>query len=106
MTVDGTELDLWLESLGFEREVTGLVPGRRYRADYYHPSGVIVEWDGIMGYGPSHLSISGVMRDQEKSTLLQLQGYLVIRVNAKTAANGKAVEWIEQALQQRRAVSG
>ena len=99
------ELGVWLESIGFSPEVGGLIPGRRYRADWFHPAGIVVEYDGVMSYGPSHLSLSGVMRDQERSNLMQLEGYVVIRVNAKTLATGKAQEWIETALAQRGATA-
>jgi very-short-patch-repair endonuclease len=99
--VNKSELALWLEGIGFTPEVGGLVPGRRFRADFHHPSGIVVEYDGVMGYGASHLSLRGVMRDQEKSNLLQLNGFLVIRVNAQTCADGSAQRWVEQALQLR-----
>lgn len=97
------EFGHWLEGLGFTPEVGKLIPGRRYRADWFHPAGIVVEYDGVMSYGPSHLSLGGVMRDQERSNLMQLAGHIVIRVNAKTLATGKAQEWIETALSQRSA---
>lgn len=97
MTKD--ELAVWLAGIGFSPEVGGLVPGRRFRADFYHPAGIVVEWDGIMGRDPSHMSVSGVMRDQERANLMQLNGLVVIRVNAATARAGKAQQWIEAALQ-------
>lgn len=90
-----------MEGLGFTAEVGRLIPGRRYRADWFHPAGVVVEYDGVMSYGASHLSLAGVLRDQERSNLMQLAGYIVIRVNAKTLGDGRALAWIEQALQTR-----
>jgi hypothetical protein len=101
--VNKAELAFWLEGIGFTPEVGGLVPGRRFRADWAHPAGIVVEYDGVMGGKASHMSLKGVMRDQEKSNLLQLNGLLVIRVNAKTCADGSAQLWVEQALQMRGA---
>ena len=102
------EFALFLESLGFVAEVPGLVPGRRYRVDYFHPEHkVAVEYDGILSRGASHSSIRGIMRDQEKSNLLQLNGVrVVLRVNAATIADGRAHDWVEAALGLPGAVEG
>ena len=114
MTKARDDLGEWLTmGHGFVPEVRGLILGRRFRADWakvtfddgdqtqFVPEisdGVVVEYDGIMSAGPSHMSITKVMRDQEKSNLLQLAGFIVIRCNAKTVQSGDCYTWITAAL--------
>lgn len=85
---------------GFQAQVGGLVPGRKITVDW-HRDGIVVEYDGIMHDGPTHLSRGEIMRDQERATLLQLNGCLVIRCNAATVTDGRCQSWIETALAMR-----
>lgn len=92
---------LWLEGLGFVPEVRfgGDTGKRRFRWDWARDDiRVAIEYGGIMGRQASHMSISGVMRDDEKTTLGQLAGWIVVRVNARTVDDGRAQAWVEQAI--------
>ncbi len=104
--MNATEFGLWLDSLDFEREVPfrGISGKRRWRFDYARPELMLaVEYDGIMSYGPSHTSISGIMRDAEKSTDAAICGWMLLRVNAKTIGSGVAQRWVELAIETREA---
>lgn len=64
----------------YEREKTGLVPGRRFRVDFWFPSmNLAVEIDGVGGVRSGHCTPKGVTNDREKDSLLQLMGYRVLR---------------------------
>jgi hypothetical protein len=79
-------------------------PERKWRFDYcWKATKTAIEYDGIYGKNTaSHLSRSGVSRDQEKINEAQLLGWVVIRVNAATVENGKAIEWLEKAMWRNR----
>lgn len=83
-----------------EERFGGIDGTRRWRFDLAWPdSRTAVEYDGIFGDRTnSHLSIKGVMRDQEKLNEAQIKGWVVLRVNAATVDDGRALQWIEQAL--------
>lgn len=101
MSRSRAELGLWLESLGFAPEVRfrGLSGTRQFRWDWAHERmGIAVEYNGIMGRDPSHSSIAGILRDDEKTTEGQLCGFTVIRCNAKTVGDGRCQAWIEFAI--------
>ena len=100
------ELGLWLSSLGFAAEVPfpGLSGRRKWRWDWAKPApdgrpgGVAVEWQGIMGGGASHLSVTNAVRDHAKLTEAQLCGWLAIQCNAKNYESGECCRWVERAL--------
>lgn len=73
-------------------------PSRRWRFDWANTDlRVAVEYDGVMQRNqPGHLSVSGQMRDSEKTNEAQVLGWVVIRVNAKSIESGDAFRWIEQ----------
>ncbi|WP_081630773.1 endonuclease domain-containing protein [Thioalkalivibrio sp. ALE16] len=61
---------------GVKEEVTGVVPGRKYRADILLPaSKVVIEFDGFQ----YHRSKSAFQKDRERQNLLVLEGYRVLR---------------------------
>ena len=63
-----------------EREVTGLVPGRRYKADIaIKRLSLVIEIDGWEFHGKYK---SGFLRDRQKDRLLLLEGYRVVRFTA------------------------
>lgn len=75
-------------------------PKRKWRLDFaWIDQKVMVEYQGIMGAKTaSHGSMTGQMRDHEKTTEASLLGWTVILINAKTVQNGKALQWVERAL--------
>lgn len=57
-------------------EVTGLVPGRRYRADIVIPAArLVIEFDGFQ----YHRSKAAFQKDRERQNLLIEQGWTVMR---------------------------
>lgn len=59
-----------------QTEVTGLVPGRKYRADIYIPSSkIVVEVDGFA----YHKSKSAFQKDRERQNDFMASGYRVYR---------------------------
>lgn len=88
-------------------------PTRRWRADWaLVDHKIMIEYDGVTGAtgfnrrgdesSVGHISVNGVLRDAEKSNEAQLLGWVCLRVNAVTIKSGKAFEWIEKAVEQRR----
>lgn len=82
-------------------------PTRRWLMDYANVAlKVGVEYDGVTGAtafnrrgdetSVGHVSVSGQMRDAEKTNEAQVLGWIVVRVNAKTIKSGDAFRWIEQ----------
>lgn len=83
-----------------EREVDGLIPDRKFRFDFaWVGPAVLCEVQGgvWMGRG-GHSSGGGIQRDAEKTTLAQLEGYIVVIATAATIKDGRALEWIARAL--------
>lgn len=75
---------------------------RRWRFDYLIGH-VAIEFDGGIFSTPDsgehgHTAISAIMRDQEKINEAQISGFMVIRVNAKTVADGTAIDQIKRAV--------
>lgn len=61
-----------------------LVPGRRFRCDFYHPeSKTVIEIEGGAYSGGRHTRGKGFEDDCEKYLLLTLGGFTVIRLSAK-----------------------
>lgn len=95
------DFGMWVESLGFVPEVRfrGDTGKRQFRWDWAREDiRVAVEYAGIMYSNASHMSVAGVLRDDEKTTLGQLAGWIVVRVNAKTVGDGRAQDWVEKAI--------
>ena len=53
---------------------------RRFRFDYYHPSGVSVELEGGVWTRGRHTRPSGFLNDMEKYNLAASMGILVFRI--------------------------
>jgi len=63
-------------------EASGLIPGRKYRADIYLPaSRITVEMDGFQ----YHRSKSAFQKDRERQNLFALHGILVLRYFTRQA---------------------
>ena len=76
-----------------------LVPGRRFRCDLSWPAQrLVVEVDGGAFTGGRHTRGGGFVKDCEKTNLLTLAGWRVLRVTAPQVRSGAALDWIEQAL--------
>lgn len=75
--------NIWMEiapELPLAREVSGIVPGRRYRYDFaYHPAKVLFEVNGgTYAKGRSgHSSHAGISRDADKTNRGQMAEYTV-----------------------------
>jgi hypothetical protein len=54
--------------------------GRRFRFDYYHPSGIAIELEGGVWSKGRHTRPSGFLNDMEKYNLAASMGILVFRV--------------------------
>ena len=89
-------LKLWKRygdpAFGMPRSEVKLVPGRRFRTEFYFPvgTGLIVEVEGMLarkkngqiikGQESRHRSITGMMRDARKYNLIQREGVFVYRI--------------------------
>lgn len=70
------ELKRRLGAEAVQEEVTGLIPGRKYRVDILLPaSSIIVEFDGFQ----YHRSKSAFQKDRERQNHLVMAGYRVLR---------------------------
>jgi hypothetical protein len=67
----------------YEREKKGLIPGRRFRADFYFKDlNLVVEIDGVGrdgGRPSAHTTATGVSYDRERDACFGLAGYRVLR---------------------------
>ena len=64
----------------FETE-TKLVPGRKFRVDFFIPEiRCCVEIEGATWVKGGHSSGTGIVRDCEKLNLLQMNGYMTFRI--------------------------
>ena len=79
-------------------ELTGIVPGRRYRVDFaFEEQRLAIEVDGgVYGFSfynkktgqherrrGGHSSVTGQLRDMERSNLLTLHGWRILRFTPK-----------------------
>jgi len=82
-----------------ERQV-GLVPGRRYKHDFYWPSArLAVEINGGTWVpGMAHSGGAGLERDYEKAALTALQGVWTLFVSGRQVRSGQALAWLEALL--------
>lgn len=83
-----------------EAEVVFL-PDRKFRADWLwrSPRKVILEVDGgLFQAKGGHSSGKGILRDQEKSNLAQLAGFLYLRCTPRDVASGAIADVLKQAL--------
>ena len=82
-----------------ERQVA-LVPGRRFKHDFYWPQArIAVEVNGglFLPRG-AHSGGTGAERDYEKAALTLLQGVSTVFVSGRHVRQGTALAWIEALL--------
>lgn len=80
-------------------------PSRKYRADFcWIQQRLIVEVQGGVWSGGRHTRGRGYIEDCERMVLAQLIGWRVLYVCATHIKSGKALAWIEEALDQGQAV--
>jgi hypothetical protein len=66
-----------------------IVPDRKWRWDIAIPERrIAIEWQGIAGGGPSHLSFSGAARDMEKHNAAVALGWTMLYANVKNTEDG------------------
>jgi very-short-patch-repair endonuclease len=83
-----------------EREAQ-LVPGRKFKVDFYWPAHhLVVEVEGGIygGAGGAHSRPANIIRDIEKYNALALLGYKVLRVHSEMVRDGRALTLVERAL--------
>jgi hypothetical protein len=93
----------------FEREIPFDRPRRRFRADFgifldsafssvylQHP--ILVEVEGGTWISGRHSRGSGFESDCEKQALAVIAGYRYLRVTSTQVEDGRALDWIKQAL--------
>lgn len=85
----------WLET-PFSEEFR-FHPVRRWRADFYIPSGrLLIEIEGGGFVQGRHSRGVGMRNDCEKYAEAMMLGYQVLRVVPDQIDNGKALEWIRK----------
>ncbi len=76
-----------------EREVAGLVPGRRFVIDYAWPERMLcLECEGGVWNRGKHGRGSGIIKDMEKNNALVRQGYKLLRYTPTQLTDGTALE--------------
>ena len=83
----------------FEREVVGLVTGRRFRVDFLIHKRLVVECQGGIWTKGGHSSGTGISRDCEKSAELLCAGYPVITCTMQQIQVGTVIEWTQRAIE-------
>jgi very-short-patch-repair endonuclease len=74
-------------------------PPRMFRLDFAWPDvKLAVEIEGGIYRGGGHTSVKGLMRDIEKSNLLTMDGWRLLRFHGDQVKSGEAVALIAQAL--------
>lgn len=92
-------LHLQVSNIPYEREVTKLVPGRKFRVDFLIDGRLVVECQGGVWSKGGHSTGYGISRDCEKSAELFLNGYPVLTVTREQIESGKALEWVKRGLE-------
>lgn len=70
-----------------------IIPGRKYRVDFLEPlSKTAIE---VQGY-TDHMSVRGVLRDQEKLLLAAVHGYQILQIPSTKVSDP---EWLERIAQ-------
>ena len=85
---------------GYTRQFRA-IPGRRYSFDFaFIAARILVEVQGgVWSRGKSgHKSGRGIEDDTEKLNLAVIEGYRVLQVTGKQIKDGRAVNWILEAL--------
>lgn len=87
---------LKLAGIHFLQEVSP-IPGRKFRFDFALKN-LLIECNGQTWTIGGHSSGSGLARDYEKAILAQLNGWRVFSFDKEMIFSGKALQWIQQAL--------
>lgn len=75
-----------------------IIPDRKFRADWaIMELKIAIEYDGIA----DHATLKGAWRDAEKGNLAQLEGWMFLRVNAKSIRDGSAYDVVRRAIELR-----
>jgi very-short-patch-repair endonuclease len=75
-------------------------PTRKFRIDFAWPERMLaVELEGGIYRGGAHTSVAGIKRDVEKSNLLTMSGWRLLRFHGDQVKSGEAVALILQALE-------
>jgi very-short-patch-repair endonuclease len=75
------------------------IPGRQYRIDFAWPDWrIALEVEGGIWKLGGHSSGTGITRDCEKHSLLALAGWRLLRVTGEHIQDGRAIAWIQEAL--------
>lgn len=86
-----------------DREVTGLIPGRRFRFDFAWISvRLIVEIQGGTWNAGKHGRGAGIAADAEKLAEAQLAGWTIFAVTSDQVQNGKGVRWVQRFFNQQQ----
>lgn len=93
---DTLSFQLRAAKIDHQREVK-LIPGRRFRTDVL-VGRLAIECDGATWTGGRHARGSGIETDAEKQNLLVALGYRPMRVTKQQIKDGRALQWIEQAM--------
>lgn len=76
------------------------LPPRRWRFDVAWPAHkVAVEVDGGTWIGGRHVTGAGFERDAEKLNTAAVEGWLVLRVTPAMVDDGRALRFVERAIQ-------
>lgn len=97
--------DFQLRASGFKdfvREYKA-IPRRKYLFDFAFPEDkLLIEIQGGVWSGGAHGRPVGIVRDYEKTNLAAKAGYHVLQFDTKMVMNGKAIEFTEETLKERR----
>lgn len=84
--------------IDYEREKTGLIPGRKFRVDFFIKPDITIDCEGAVWVKGGHSTGTGITRDCVKANLLLLAGYRPFRVTAQHIESGEAIDWVKEAL--------
>lgn len=74
-------------------------PERKFRLDFAFPMAQIaLECHGATRSGGRHVQGAGYAKDREKGNLAQLLGWLYLEATAEDVKNGRAMDWLKQAI--------
>lgn len=98
-TEDTLAFQLMAAGISFEREYR-FHPTRKWRTDFIVDGRLLVEVEGaIRGKPGRHQRVDGVDADCTKYAEAMLMGWPVLRVSARMARDGRALQYIERLLE-------
>ena len=80
-----------------------VAPPRKYRADFFVALDLLIEVEGGAWINGRHSRGSGMEADCEKSALAAARGYRLLRVTPAQVDDGRALQWIQDAIAWRSA---